>query len=190
MQTHPFVMSAPDINKLMPLSDTYFQLFELPESFDIDTQTLAERFRELQRSVHPDKFANSSDQERRLAMQHATHINEAYQTLKHPLQRGQYLLSLQGIETNEQQAQVMDPTFLFEQMELREKLEAVNRQNDPFNALNELMDTIEQRLKRFIKELAQQFSKQDYTQAQDTLRKLQFFYKLHQEALNLEEQLS
>ncbi len=172
----------------MPLTDTHFQLFNLTDSFEIDSAALAERFRELQRNTHPDKFANSSEQERRLAMQRATQVNEAYQTLKHPLKRGQYLLHLKGIEMKDEQAHSMDQMFLFEQMELREKLENMARQSDPVTALGQFMDNVEQRLRNLIQTLTQEFKQEDSNACQDTIRKLQFLYKLQEEALNLEEQ--
>ena len=68
-------------------------------TFDIDTAELAVRYRELQRRVHPDKFANASDQERRLSLQMTAQVNEAFQTLKDPVRRGRYLLSLRGVES-------------------------------------------------------------------------------------------
>ncbi len=172
----------------MSLTDNHFKIFHLTENFAIDLAQLSEAFRELQRSAHPDKFANSSEQERRLAMQRATQINEAYQTLKHPLKRGQYLLQLKGIETDTQQVRSMDQMFLFEQMELRETLENIPKQADPFTALGAFMDRIEQGIQQFVKQLEAQFQQENYHDCADTLGKLQFFYKLQEEALNLEEQ--
>ena len=74
------------------LTSNFFELFNLPIGFEIDTQDLAERYRSLQAAVHPDKFASSSDLERRIAIQQSARINEAFQTLKNPLQRARYLL--------------------------------------------------------------------------------------------------
>ena len=54
---------------MLDFSKNYFALFELPEHYDLDTADLAERYRELQRVVHPDRYANASEQERRLAVQ-------------------------------------------------------------------------------------------------------------------------
>ena len=105
----------------MSVLKNHFELFDLPVSFDIDTNTLAERYRELQRTVHPDKFASAPNRERRLAMQKATQINEAFQILKKPLTRAAYLLQLHGIDTNQQNT-TMDSEFLMTQMELREEL--------------------------------------------------------------------
>ena len=75
-------------------STTHFERFGLPQSFDVDRELLDTRYRESQRAVHPDRFVNATDQERRLSMQRATDINEGYQTLKDPLKRGRYLLEL------------------------------------------------------------------------------------------------
>ena len=74
---------------MLDLSKNFFELFALPVSYEIDNNALRERYRELQRSVHPDRYANASAQEQRLAMQGSTFINEAFETLKDPLWRAQ-----------------------------------------------------------------------------------------------------
>jgi molecular chaperone HscB len=48
-------------------------------------------YRDVQNQVHPDRFVNATDAEKRVAMQWATRANEAYQTLKNPQKRAQYL---------------------------------------------------------------------------------------------------
>ena len=63
-----------------------------------DLNILNENNRELQRLVHPDKFANSDESEKRQAMQKTSLINQAFNTLKDPVLRLQYMLSLKGIE--------------------------------------------------------------------------------------------
>ena len=78
----------------MDFSQTYFELFELPASYALDRERLDSAYRELQNKVHPDKFAAKSEAEQRVAMQWATKVNEAYQTLKMPISRGVYLLQL------------------------------------------------------------------------------------------------
>ncbi|MES9845310.1 MAG: Fe-S protein assembly co-chaperone HscB, partial [Candidatus Sedimenticola sp. 6PFRAG5] len=85
---------------MLDFSKNYFELFGLPAGYIIDAEQLSGRYRELQRVVHPDRYANASDQERRLSMQGATRINEAFDTLKDPIQRARYLLSLNGIDVD------------------------------------------------------------------------------------------
>jgi molecular chaperone HscB len=72
----------------MDFKQNHFELFGLPVSFHIDSAKLESAFREIQNQVHPDRFANKGDAEKRLSMQWATHANEAYQTLKKPLEIG------------------------------------------------------------------------------------------------------
>jgi molecular chaperone HscB len=69
----------------------------LKQAFRLDLTDLDSRYRDIQAQVHPDRFAHAGDAERRLSMQWATHANEAYQTLKKPLERAKYLLHLPGM---------------------------------------------------------------------------------------------
>ena len=109
---------------MLDFSKNYFELFGLPVAYIVDTEQLAERYRDLQRVLHPDRYANATEQERRLSMQGATLVNAAFQTLKDPLQRAHYLLTLKGIEMDAQRETTRDSAFLMEQLELREELEA------------------------------------------------------------------
>jgi len=167
----------------MSLTANHFELFNLPASFDIDKNELANRYRELQRAVHPDKYANASDRERRLALQKTAQINEAFQTLKNALARGQYLLQLQDIDVNDANDTTMDNLFLMEQMELREEMAEISH----FEALNDFLNRMEQKMQNLDKTLSQQFANNDFVAAKDSVRKYQFFRKLHEEALVLEE---
>ncbi len=72
---------------MLDFSKNYFELFGLPVGFIVDTDALAENYRELQRVIHPDRYANASEQERRLSVQGASRINEAFETLKDPIGR-------------------------------------------------------------------------------------------------------
>lgn len=102
----------------------FFQLFNLPAVFKIDSAALERSFLGLQAQVHPDKFAHLSDAERRLSMQWATRVNEGYQTLRNPLNRARYLLLQHGVDTQEESNTAMPVDFLMQQMEWREALEA------------------------------------------------------------------
>jgi molecular chaperone HscB len=174
------------------LSTTHFQLFGFPQSFDVDMVQLDSRYRELQRTVHPDRFANASDQERRISMQQTTQINEGYQVLKDPLRRGRYLLELGGYRIADGQQTNKDVEFLMEQMELRESLGEVREAGDAFAALGKVMDRIARDNDRLIAVLHRQFAAGDLKGdgcsdcIAETLTKMQFFYKLQDEAMELE----
>jgi len=170
----------------------HFELFGLSATFDIDTDDLAVRYRELQRRVHPDKFANASDQDRRLSLQMTALINEGFHTIKDPVRRGRYLLSLRGIDLGDETDTKMDPAFLLEQMELREKLEEVRQADNPHKQLAELANRIEQRLQDKIGQFRRAFaddSPDGTGKARNAVREMQFLEKMRREIDNLEEEL-
>ena len=173
------------------LKQNHFELFGIDLGFDLDLAGIAERYRDLQRAVHPDRFINASDQERRLSVQQAAQVNEAYQMFKSPLLRARYLLELQGICMDDKDTS-MDPMFLMEQIELRESLAAVRNQSDPVGVLMALRDTIENKERAFITSLGDAFAAGDQAalnSARDTVRKLQFMERLISEVDELEEEL-
>ena len=100
----------------------HFDLFHLPQRFVIDTAALDVAYHEVQNQVHPDKFTNATDAEKRVAMQWATRANEAYQTLKSPFKRAAYLCELNGIDLQTESNTAMPRDFLMQQMEWREAL--------------------------------------------------------------------
>ncbi len=104
-------------------SSNYFELFQMPPLFRLDLGKLDSHYLELQTRVHPDKSAHLSDAERRLSLQWATLANEAYQTLKRPLDRARYLLKIHGVDTREEDNTAMPTEFLLEQIEWREELQ-------------------------------------------------------------------
>ncbi len=102
----------------------HFELFGLVPAFALDEAGLERAYRDIQSRVHPDRFANAGDAERRASMQMTTQVNEAYRTLRSPLRRAVYLLELNGVDAGLETNTAMPAAFLVEQMELREKLEA------------------------------------------------------------------
>jgi molecular chaperone HscB len=76
----------------------YFTLFGLPVSYTLSQEQLAVRYQDLQRQYHPDKFASASAAEQLASVQQSATINQAWQTLRHPLTRAEYLLSLHGYD--------------------------------------------------------------------------------------------
>ena len=167
----------------------YFELFDIPVSFEVDQETLSLRYRDLQRAVHPDRYANASEQEKRLSVQQAALINEAFQALKSPLPRARYLLEINGITLDDNDTR-MDPMFLMEQMELREDLAAVRSKVDPFGELNALRDRIESKERELVESLQSLFNDgDDLERGKDLVRRMQFMQRLLSEVDELEDDL-
>lgn len=129
------------------------------------------------------------ERERLIALQQATTINQAYQTLKHPLKRAEYMLSLCGFDLANEQHTLRDTAFLIEQLELREELDAIERKADSESLLAEfdmrLNDTIKQRSALMV----QQLNGERWSEAADNVRKLRFSDKLQQQVEQLTEKL-
>ena len=172
-------------------SRNYYELFDMPVSFSVDLAMLDEQYRRLQRTFHPDRYANASDREKRLAVQQAAYINEAFQTLKKPIRRARYLLELKGLTGSDKNSSV-DEEFLMEQMELRENLQEARHSDDLQGAIMHLMQDIEGRINSLTEELAGLFEKDGHealAQAANTLDKLQFVDRLREEIEEIEDEL-
>lgn len=133
------------------LKDSHFDLFHLPAQFALDADALDAAYRTVQTQVHPDRFAAAGDAQKSIAMQWATRANEAYRTLRDPLKRATYLLSLRGMDIGAENNTAMEPAFLMQQMEWREGIEdaAAARNVDALDALLvELRDEKRVRLER------------------------------------------
>lgn len=166
----------------------------MPVSFELDLQDLSQRYRELLRAVHPDKFANASDHERRLSVEKAALINDAYQTLKSPQRRARYMLELQSVSFDDEKDMALDPAFLMEQIELRESLAELPQQDDPLTSLNKIMADIKERISGVLNDIAGQLVSEELDDKQKNsvkqlIHKMQFLNKLQQEAEYQEENL-
>ena len=159
----------------------HFELMGLPAAFAVDTGKLERGYRDLQSRVHPDKFAAAPAAEKRVAMQWATRANEAYRTLRDPVARARYLLSLQGFDTGEETNTAMPPDFLMEQMELREAT-AEARALRSVTSLEALQDDIEVRRDEMLRMLARALdADRNYDAGCSLVRKLRFLDKLGEE---------
>ena len=156
----------------------HFDLFGLSPIFSIEGEALERSYREIQSKVHPDRFAHAGDAERRASLQWTTRVNEAYRTLKDPVQRAKHLLELHGVDVAFETNTAMPPEFLIQQMELRESLEEAKTPAS--------LDDMRQRLRQDKTELQKQIAdaldtRKDYAGAAGLVRKLQFLDRLDEE---------
>ncbi|MEH6530648.1 MAG: co-chaperone HscB [Photobacterium frigidiphilum] len=165
----------------------HFELFRLPFQFELDGGLLSTQFRELQRRFHPDNFATASERDRLMSVQKAAQINDAFQTLKNPISRAEYMLSEQDMDIRGEQKTLQDPEFLMQQMELREELEDISEASDPESALFDFEQQITVLFKSQLSVLEQLLNQEDWEEAADAVRKLKFIDKLRYEIERLEE---
>src|SRR3979409_84565 len=112
------------------LTSNHFELFGLEPVFALNAESLDSAYREIQSQVHPDRFAHAGDAERRASLQWTTRVNEAYRSLKTPVQRASQILALHGVDVAFETNTAMPAAFLTQQMELREALENATRAKD------------------------------------------------------------
>ena len=86
----------------------YFEFFSLPRKLNVDTAALEKAFYAQSRKLHPDRFASKPAAEQEAALEQASQLNDAYRTLKEPIARTEYLLSLEGVQMEEQSRAATD----------------------------------------------------------------------------------
>jgi len=171
------------------LSDDYFQIMQVPEAYRVDGAALSEHYLTLQRQFHPDRFADKSAPEQRLAVQMASVVNQAYDTLRSPLLRAAYLLKLRGLDSSGENTTISDMPFLMAQMQLREQLSTASSAADPFAELDTIATEVASQLAELQGRFGEQYKQQTFETAAETLTKMQFYNKLQLEVNELEAAL-
>jgi molecular chaperone HscB len=159
----------------------HFELFGLEPRYALEPERLERAYRQIQARIHPDRFAQGGDAERRASMQWTTRVNEAYRTLKSPVERGRYLLELNGIDVAFETNTAMPAEFLGRQLELREALELAEAEKD-FGALERLRGALRGEKKELERALEDALdARRDYAAATELVRKLKFLDRLDAE---------
>ena len=154
------------------MTQNYFELFNLPEKFQIDLEMLQENYRAIQKEIHPDRFATSSENEKVQSMIKSTQANDAFQTLKSPIKRAKYILSLhKSVEKI-----TLPPDFLMQQMEWEEHFETIEKNS---SELTEFKSTINKKYKEYSLLISTQIDDdQNWSDAAISIDKLYFIEKL------------
>jgi molecular chaperone HscB len=158
----------------------HFELLGLPVAFGVDGPRLEKSYRDLQSRVHPDRFAANGEADRRVAMQWATRANEAYRTLRDPVERARYLLRLKGYDTGEETNTSMPPDFLMQQMEWRETVVEARAARDAAR-LGALRTELGESRDEMLRLLGRALDESNYDAGCSLVRKLRFLEKLDEE---------
>ena len=170
-------------------SNNFFEIFSLPLGWEVDIEQLDVKFRALQKALHPDRYANKNDFEKRLAVQTSATINQAYETIKHPLTRAQYLLDLEGLDADQESHITSDGQFLMDQMLLREALSEIRGSENAKEALVSLSIEAQQTAAAIQQEFASHYQNKAFQQAFESLAKMQFAIKFVDDINELEAEL-
>jgi molecular chaperone HscB len=111
----------------------HFRVFGIARGYAVDVADLERRYKEMTKVLHPDRYARADERARRASLKRSIQLNEAWRTLRDPVRRAEYLLSLAGWEVGGEggTSKPVDgrrvklpvaPALLMEVMELREGL--------------------------------------------------------------------
>ncbi len=165
------------------MTQNFFDTFNLPVLFNIDIDMLNHQYRTLQKTIHPDRFVNATDAEKKQSLQKSTQINDAYQVLKDPIKRASHIISLhQVLKEN-----TLPPDFLMQQMEWEEEFETIN----DLEQIQLFSDKIDGEKKMLMDLLAMDLDeKKDWESATNIIGKLKFitnlFLRIQQKKLSMD----
>lgn len=160
----------------------FFELMGYPESFDIDTKSLTQKYRDLQRQLHPDKYSLKSEKEKQIAEEQSSYVNKAYFTLLKPLPRALYLLERRGVPIEEDNTSV-DQGFLMEVMEINEEI----MDADTPDSLQPIQMSNDANMRKCVTEISKAFSDNDNQRAKDWTVKLKYFNNINDKIISIHQ---
>jgi len=160
------------------VADDHFSLFGLPARYALDQAALTQAWREVSARVHPDRFATASAPERRVAMQWSSRANEAYRTLRDPLERARYMCEQAGVDLQTETNTAMSNAFLMQQMTWREMLDDAKQSKDAaaFEALHSELEMARSQLASSLTDLID--NQRDFARAGEQVREWMFVEKM------------
>jgi len=169
-----------------PAPVDHFMRFGIEKSFDVDVPALDRLYFDLQRQLHPDRFATKAPKERALSQQQATALNDGYETLKDPLKRADYLVHLQGVNVLPEGCNlVTNQTILIEAMEMRERLAAADTLAD----VNALARETKAEIEDVVSGLSLAFKGDDIEGACQLTTRLKYLHKMMGEVRQVRSRL-
>jgi molecular chaperone HscB len=170
-----------------PSSSSHFDLLGLTEQFDVPGDALQAAYRAQAVAWHPDQFASAPAAERVAARQRSMAINDAYQTLRSPIARAEYLLARRGVTIGDNE-RVDDLELLQWILERREELSEA-RAGKQAGDLERLEKTMKAREQALIATLSPGFQAGDLAALKRTLIELRYVGRYLEECVAALEQL-
>ncbi|XP_049292734.1 iron-sulfur cluster co-chaperone protein HscB [Anopheles funestus] len=147
----------------------FFKLLKVNKEFKIDSTTLVQNYRHIQSMIHPDKFAQKSEQEKAIALEWSSLVNKAYRTLSKSIERGKYLLALSGVTISEENTSI-DKEFLFNMMDVNESVEDAQTTEE----LQKIASKLSVEVDELHSNLVRRFESNDMEGAKETIIRLKY----------------
>jgi len=156
------------------LRKNYFDLFGLRIDTKIDLDRLEKNYKLLQKKFHPDKYASATNNEKKIALQISSFINDAYKTLSDLPERISYILKINNFEKDES-VTLKDENFLHEQIEYSEFL--IDIENKTSKEISEKHIKNLDKTTNLLIVLDKAFVENNFEEMWECLSKLRFYLK-------------
>jgi molecular chaperone HscB len=178
-QASPTQTQQPQRESIIP--QTHFDFFPktFPNGpppnapFSPDLQALRREFLQIQAKTHPDLAPAS---QKRQAEALSSRVNEAYKAIQDPLKRAQYLLSLQGIDVEDESAKLAENELLMEVMEAREAVDEVENEEE----LVSIREENNGRISKSVEVLEKAFAEGAWEQAAQEAIRLRYWMNIEE----------
>lgn len=154
-------------------NDTYFSVFDLPLSYSLSLSQLNTAYTSLIAKHHPDNFADDEGHTTN-ALEFTAYLNTAYKTLKHPVERGAYMLTLHNINAFDEYDTQMQPAFLIEQIELQEQLESLTDEDE----LEDYLASVKTKIMSHMEQIHTSYEAGEFEIMRNSVRELKFYIQL------------
>lgn len=165
---------------------SYFSLFEIPVSFEIDAKALKRKFHALSRSFHPDFHTDKTETEQEQMLEQSSLINKAYKTLKDADLRMKYILEQKNILGGNEQ---LPQDFLLEMMDINESIMELefDYKKEQYQAVQQQVQTWKKNLSESIKPIILNYN--DASPKNEELLILKNYYLKRKYILRIENNL-
>lgn len=165
-------------------TSNYFEIIGVDCAYDLNIAEVSKKYKNLQSQLHPDRFGNKTEEEKVISEEYSALVNKAYSTVINPLERGLYMLELNGFSIEEDSKEI-DKLFL---MEIMERNEEIENEKD-VDKLRQLNIKNKESISSLMREVQEAFEKKDMKKAKDVLTKMKYYYTIDHKIKELKQKL-
>lgn len=163
----------------------YFDLFEIPFQLKVKKEGLSQKYFELSKRYHPDRYINESEKKQAELLDLTASINKAWKTFQDEDETLKYALQLKGL-LEEEEKYNLPPDFLMQVLEINEQLmdagEDAGVRDHLQTAITQLQSDIYEPVKKIIEHYQEGVSTQEeLLQVKDYYYKKKYLQRLQQQ---------